>query len=128
MRWQGASKRTYTGGKRIASRSKRKFEIGRESAETKIGPTKNKNIATRGGNRKVRLLSDQFVNVTDPKTGKTQRATAEKVTGNPANKHYIRRNIMTKGTVVRTDVGLVRVTSRPGQDGVINAVLLEEQE
>ncbi|WNY23448.1 hypothetical protein MmiHf6_07550 [Methanimicrococcus hongohii] len=128
MRWQGASKRTYTGGKRIASRSKRKFEIGREFAETRIGPTKNKNIATRGGNRKVRLLSDNFINVTDPKTGKTQRATAEKVTGNPANKHYIRRNIMTKGTLVKTDIGLVRITSRPGQAGVINAVLLEEQE
>ena len=128
MRWQGASKRTYTGGKRIASRSKRKFEIGREFAETRIGPTKSKNISTRGGNRKVRLLSDQFINVTDKKTGKTQRATAETVTGNAANKHYIRRNIMTKGTVVRTDMGLVKVTSRPGQDGVINAVLLDEQE
>lgn len=128
MRWQGASKRTYTGGKKIASRKKRKFEIGREFSETRIGPTKNKNIATRGGNRKVRLLSDQFINVTDPKTGATKRATAERVTGNAANKHYIRRNIITKGTVVRTDVGLVRVTSRPGQDGTINAVLLEEQE
>ncbi|MDY0266473.1 MAG: 30S ribosomal protein S8e [Methanimicrococcus sp.] len=128
MRWQGASKRTYTGGKKIASRKKRKFEIGRESAETRIGPTKSKNVATRGGNRKVRLLSDQFINVTDPKTGTTKRAIAERVTGNTANKHYIRRNIITKGTVVRTDAGLVKVTSRPGQDGTINAVLLEEQE
>ena len=127
MRWQGASKRTYTGGKKIASRRKRKFEIGREFAETRIGPTKNKNISTRGGNRKVRLLSDSFINVTNPATGKTERATAETVTGNTANKHYIRRNIMTKGTIVRTNLGLVRVTSRPGQDGVINAVLLEEQ-
>ncbi|MCL2863086.1 MAG: 30S ribosomal protein S8e [Methanimicrococcus sp.] len=128
MRWQGASKRTYTGGKRIASRSKRKFEIGREFAETRIGPAKNKNVATRGGNRKVRLLSDRSINVTDQKTGKTQRATAETVTGNAANKHYIRRNIMTKGTIVRTNLGLVKVTSRPGQDGVINGILLNEPE
>ena len=128
MRWQGASKRTYTGGKCIASRSKRKFEIGREFAETRIGPAKNKNISTRGGNRKVRLLSDNKINVTNPKTGKTERATAKNVTGNPANKHYIRRNIMTKGTIVETDLGVVRVTSRPGQDGVINGILLDEQE
>ncbi|MDL2260717.1 30S ribosomal protein S8e [Methanimicrococcus sp. OttesenSCG-928-J09] len=128
MRWQGASKRTYTGGKRIDSRKKRKFEIGREFAETRIGPAKSKNVPTRGGNRKVRLLSDNFINVTDPKTGKTQRVTAEKVMENSANKHYIRRNIITKGTIVRTDAGLVKVTSRPGQSGVINAVLLEEQE
>ncbi|MCL2550313.1 MAG: 30S ribosomal protein S8e [Methanimicrococcus sp.] len=128
MRWQGTSKRTYTGGKCIASRSKRKFEIGREFAETRIGPAKNKNVSTRGGNRKVRLLSDRLINVTDKKTGKTQRATAVTVTDNAANKHYIRRNIMTKGTIVRTDIGLVKVTSRPGQDGVINGVLLNEQE
>ncbi|WNY25229.1 30S ribosomal protein S8e [Methanolapillus millepedarum] len=126
MRWQGASKRTYTGGKRIAGRSKRKFEIGREPAETRIGPSKSKNIATRGGNRKVRLLSEQFVNVTDKKSGKTIRATAQTVTGNPANKHYVRRNIVTKGTILKTDKGLVKITSRPGQDGVINAVLLDE--
>ncbi|MDR0767854.1 MAG: 30S ribosomal protein S8e, partial [Methanosarcinales archaeon] len=66
--------------------------------------------------------------VTDPKTNKTLRATAERVTGNTANNHYVRRNIMTKGTIVKTDIGLVRITSRPGQDGVINAVLLEKQE
>ncbi|WNY26725.1 30S ribosomal protein S8e [Methanolapillus ohkumae] len=126
MRWQGASKRTMTGGKKIASRSKRKFEIGREPAETKIGPSKSKNVATRGGNRKVRLLSEQFINVTDKKTGKTVRATAQTVTGNPANKHYVRRNIMTKGTVLKTDKGLVKITSRPGQDGVINGILVEE--
>lgn len=127
MRWQGASKRKMTGGKNIASRSKRKFEIGREFSETKIGPSKRKNISTMGGNRKVRLLSDVYINVTDPKTGKTQRAESQTVKDNTANKHYVRRNIITKGSIILTTAGLAKVTSRPGQDGVINAVLVEEE-
>jgi len=126
MRWQGKSHRIYTGGKYIAGRKKRKFETGRESAETRLGPTKSKNVATRGGNRKVRLLSETYVNVTNQTTGKTERVTAENVVDNTANKHFIRRNIMTKGSVVQTTLGLVKVTSRPGQDGVINAVLIEQ--
>ncbi len=128
MRWQGASKRKATGGKNILSRSKRKFENGREFSETRIGPSKRKNISTMGGNRKVRLLSESNINVTDPKTGKTQRAECQTVTGNEANKHYIRRNIITKGSIIRTNLGDAKVTSRPGQDGVINAILIEKEE
>ena len=52
------------------------------------------------------------------------KAKIEIVTANPANRHYVRRNIMTKGTIIKTDKGDARVTSRPGQDGVINAVLI----
>lgn len=127
MRWQGASRRKMTGGKNIAARSKRKFEIGREFSETKIGPAKRKNIQTRGGNRKIRVLSEQYINVTDQSTGKTQRTKAINVRDNRANKHYVRRNILTKGSVVQTDAGLVRITSRPGQDGVINGILMENE-
>ncbi|MDD3041697.1 MAG: 30S ribosomal protein S8e [Methanosarcinaceae archaeon] len=125
MRWQGSSRRTVTGGKVTSSRGKRKFEIGRESADTRISETKRKNISTRGGNRKVRLLQCDVANVTNPKDGKTVPATIENVIGNDANKHYIRRNILTKGSVIKTSLGLAKVTSRPGQEGVVNAVLTE---
>jgi small subunit ribosomal protein S8e len=125
MRWQGNSKRKVTGGKIIAARGKRKFEMGRESAETRISEVKRKNISTMGGNRKVKLLQCNIANVTNPKDGKTVSTTIETVIGNDANKHYIRRNILTKGSVIRTGVGTAKVTSRPGQDGVVNAVLIE---
>ena len=125
MRWQGSSRRKVTGGKVIAARGKRKFEMGRESAETRISEVKRKNIHTRGGNRKVRLLQCDVANVTNPKDGKTTPSTIERVLDNAANKHYIRRNILTKGSVIRTSLGTARVTSRPGQDGVVNAVLIE---
>ncbi len=123
MKSQGRSSRTYTGAKVHAARGKRKFELAREPAETHVHETKRKNIATRGGNRKVRLLQCNIVNVTDS-AGKTQATTIENVTGNTANEHYIRRNILTKGSVIKTPLGDAKVTSRPGQDGVVNAVLL----
>lgn len=125
MRWQGNSKRKATGGKVITARGKRKFEMGRESAETRISDIKRKNVHTMGGNRKVRLLQCNIANVTNPKDGKTTSAPIERVLDNTANKHYIRRNILTKGSVIRTSLGTARVTSRPGQDGVVNAVLIE---
>jgi small subunit ribosomal protein S8e len=44
---------------------------------------------------------------------------------NPANKNYIRRNILTRGAVVMTELGKAKITSRPGQDGEVNAILVE---
>ena len=48
------------------------------------------------------------------------------VLDSPADANFVRRNILTKGAVVDTDKGKVRVTSRPGKDGVINGVLVDE--
>jgi len=45
---------------------------------------------------------------------------------NESNKHYIRRNILSRGGIVSTEIGNARITSRPGQDGVVNAVLIKE--
>lgn len=124
MKWQGRSKRTYTGAKIKAARGKRKYELGRESADTHIDDTKRKNISTTGGNRKVRLLQCNVANVTDSQ-GKSQQSAIENVIDNAANEHYVRRNILTKGSIVKTALGNAKITSRPSQDGVVNAVLLE---
>ena len=124
MRWQGRSRRIYTGGKIRIARSRRKFEIGRESADTHVNETKRKIISTKGGNRKVRLLQCNVANVTNPADGKTVISSIENVIDNAANEHHIRRNIITKGAIIQTALGNARVTSRPGQNGVVNAVLV----
>ncbi len=124
MRWQGRSRRIYTGGKIRIARSRRKFEIGRESADTHVNETKRKIISTKGGNRKVRLLQCNVANVTNPADGKTVISSIENVIDNSANEHHIRRNIITKGAIIQTALGNARVTSRPGQNGVVNAVLV----
>lgn len=122
--WQGESTRKRTGGRRRLNRGKRRFEIGSEVVLTELGATVRKTDRARGASTKTRVLKTNQANVTDPKTGKTTRVAIETVVENPANPHYVRRNIMTRGAVVRTKLGLARITSRPGQHGDVNAVLV----
>jgi len=67
-------------------------------------------------------------NVTDAKSGKTQKTQITRVVRNPANVDYQRRGVITKGAIIETPLGQARVTSRPGQSGVVNAVLVEKTE
>ena len=80
-----------------------------------------------GDNKKIRLLRCNVATVSDPKTGKSQKALIESVVENKANLHYTRRNIITKGAVIKTEIGSAIVTNRPGQDGVVNAILLSAE-
>ncbi|TLZ81848.1 MAG: 30S ribosomal protein S8e, partial [Methanobacteriota archaeon] len=80
---------------------------------------------TKGANRKVRVLSAEFANVLDRKTSVTKKVKIVTVKANPSNPNFVTRNIITRGATIQTDLGLARVTSRPGQDGVVNAVLVE---
>ena len=77
-----------------------------------------------GGNRKTRLLSADKANLFDPKTKKHEQVKIKTILENPANRHFVRRNIMTKGCIVETEKGKAKITSRPGQDGIVNAVLI----
>lgn len=97
--------------------------MGRDFIETKIGSEKKKIQRTYGGNRKVKLQKAEYANVVT-KEG-TKRAKILSVAQNEANRHFVRRNIITQGAVIETDLGNARVTSRPGQHGIINAVLME---
>ena len=122
--FMGKPSRKFTGGKRKQARIKRRYELGREPTLTRIGPISRKVIRGMGGNRKVVLMNSNLANVYNPKEKKMVRATIITAKENPANPHYVQRNIMNKGTVIKTDIGDAKITSRPGQDGIINAVLL----
>ncbi|MEM1689538.1 MAG: 30S ribosomal protein S8e [Candidatus Hadarchaeales archaeon] len=124
--WHGRSLKKPTGGIRRMSRKKRKREIGREFLEPTIGPRKLIKVRVRGGNYKLRLLSADYANVFDPRTGKASKVKIISVVENPANPHFSRRNILTKGAIIETEIGRARVTSRPGQNGVVNAILIEQ--
>jgi len=124
MKFQGKSTRKYTGGRLIQARGKRKYELGGEQANTHLGETIKKTVKTLGGQLKVRLLRVQTATVIDPSTKTSKTVKIETVTGNPANKNYIRRNIMTKGSIIKTEIGSARITNRPGQEGSINAILI----
>ncbi|MCK4269002.1 MAG: 30S ribosomal protein S8e [Methanogenium sp.] len=125
MQWQGRSVRKETGGRVSLSRGKRKSEIGRSPADTHLGDDRRKLIRTHGGNLKVRALRACYASVSNPKTGETKKVLIENVEKNTANPNYVRRNLLTKGAIIKTEMGLARIASRPGQDGIINAVLVE---
>jgi len=126
--WQGRSRRSYTGKLLRPHRKKRKYEMGRPQVETLIGERKIKKVRVRGGNYKIKLVRDKYANVYVPKEGKVVRAEIKRVVENPANPHYARRNVITKGAIIETSVGLAKVTNRPSQEGLINAVLIEQQQ
>ncbi|BAI61921.1 30S ribosomal protein S8e [Methanocella paludicola SANAE] len=126
MKSQGKSIRKPTGGRLRPNRGKRKFELGSEITQPVIGATSRKVLNVMGNGSKVKVLKENVVNVTDPKSGKTQKAKMTTEVENPANKNYVRRNILTKGAVVMTELGKAKITSRPGQDGEVNAVLISE--
>ena len=73
----------------------------------------------------VRVLAADKVSINDPKTGKTTLGTIENVIENESDPNYVRRNVLVKGAIIETNKGRVKITSRPGKDGVINGVLIE---
>lgn len=122
---QQRSQRKETGSRYKRQHAKKKSALGRNPTLTKVHETVAvKTIKVRGGNFKSRVLRTNVANLYDPKTKKYSKAKIESVVENPANRHYVRANIMTKGTVIKTDKGSAKITSRPGQDGVINAILV----
>lgn len=125
MLWQGRSVRRVTGGRYRPSQGKRRNEIGSAPADTHIGEDRRKIIRSFGGNPKVRAMRAQYANVADRSNGGIRKVAIETVEENGANPNYVRRNLLTKGAVIRTEAGRARIISRPGQDGVINAVLIE---
>jgi len=126
--WHGnLHKRKSSGGKKRAYRGKRKFEQGSFPVETVLAEPERKIVCGRGKSVKVKVLGEKYACVTDLKTRKTAKAEILRVVKNPANVDYDRRGVITKGAIIETSLGLARVTSRPGQNGVINAVLVKEE-
>ncbi|MDR0777908.1 MAG: 30S ribosomal protein S8e [Methanomassiliicoccaceae archaeon] len=122
--WQGKSRRKPTGGRLISSKGKRRFEIGTEKQFTKIGAQSLKKYRTAGGGLKVRMLVAEYANVVDKKKNTVTKLKILGVKTNPADPNYVQRSIVNKGATIKTELGDAIITSRPGQDGAINAVLL----
>ncbi len=122
-RSQARSKRKASGGRYTTARAKRKSELAGYAANTRVAERKVKVTRVLGGNIKRALLTENKVNVADKK-GKTTTTEIINVLENPANPNLVRRNVLTKGAIVETKLGKVRITSRPGQEIVVNGVLV----
>lgn len=116
--------RKITGKKYTKGRKKKKYEAKGQKRTIKLGEEKRKTKRTRGGNSKTFLLRAKIVNVQEK--GKTRKAEIKTVLETPSNRFLARQNIITKGTLVETELGKVRITNRPTQEGILNGVLVKE--
>lgn len=126
-KWNIDTGKKVTGGVIHLHRKKRRFQRGSLPLLTEIGKEKKRVERVRGGLKKVRYVKAEFVNVVDPKSNKTQKIKILDVVEHPDNPHFTRRSIITKGCVVKTELGLVRILSRPSQHGVVNGIVLERE-
>jgi len=123
MKDHGRSLRKRTGGRRRPKRDRKKHQLGSEPTETQVGETKIKTLDARGNSTKVRAITSNTASVAT--NGEVVAAEITDVVENPADPNYARRNIITRGATIETSEGQAKVTSRPGQDGQINAVLVD---
>ncbi|HLC59056.1 MAG TPA: 30S ribosomal protein S8e [archaeon] len=125
--WHGEKGKKATGGKIHIARKKRKYELGSLPTHTKMGKDKIITVRMKGGSEKLRALSVEFANVFDNKTKTAKKVKILDVVENPANPQLVRSKIITKGAVIKTELGNARVRSRPGQHGIVNALLIEKK-
>ena len=115
--------RKISGGKYVKRRKKKSYELVGQRRIVKIGDEKRKSKRVMGGNKKTFLLKAKFVNVKDK--NKTKKVEIKNVLETPSNRFLARQNILTKGTIVETELGKVKITNRVTQEGVVNGVLVE---
>jgi small subunit ribosomal protein S8e len=127
--YQGRDLRKENGKIKSPNSKKRKANYGRYPILTKISKG-NEEVRyifrTKGGNYKVKLKSALYVNVLIPETKEIKRVKILGVIKNPNDKNLDREKIITKNAILNTEIGKVLVTSRPGQDGVVNGILIKE--
>ncbi len=127
--YQWRDNKKPTGGKKNRYyKVKRKYAHGRYFIPAVVQAGEERvSVRVRGGGVKVRLRKVAYAIVSDPRTGKSVKARILRVVATPANREYARRQIVVKGAIIETTEGRAVVTSRPGQDGIVNAVLLQEE-
>lgn len=100
--------RKISGGRYIRHRKKKLHEVVGQKRTVKLGTEKRKTKRTKGGNKKIFLLKSNFVNIQDK--GKSKKLEIKNVLETPSNRFLARQNIITKGTIVETTDGKVRIT------------------
>ena len=119
---ENLSKRKPTGGRSRPSRGRRAFERDGYAIEPLVGPVARRPSRRRGGTTSAGIVFADIANVSDP-SGKTTKSKILRVKKSPANRDYERRGVITRGAIIETEAGEAVVTSRPTDDGVVNAVL-----
>jgi len=113
-----------TGGRRRPLRVRRKYEIDRFPNEALTGSQITVTRNVRGKNIKTALKTIDYVNLSIPNS-KVKKTKILRVLENSTNNDYQRRGVITKGAILETQDGKCKVVSRPGQHGIVNAILVK---
>ncbi len=112
-----------TGGRYRKNRKKKSYELAGQRRIVKLGEEKRKSKKGLGGKRRRVLLRAEFINVLQ--NNKNKRVKIKNVLETPSNRFLARQNVLTKGTIVETDLGKVKILNRPSQEAVVNGILIE---
>ncbi|MEM4481825.1 MAG: 30S ribosomal protein S8e [Desulfurococcaceae archaeon] len=124
--YQGNDLKKPSGGKKHEHRGKRKYELGSPPTKTSLAAKEEREtIRAYGGNIKVRLKASSYINVAIG--GEIKRTKLLDVVETPENPQNSKFKIISRGSVVKTELGLVKITSRPGQHGVLNGILIQQK-
>lgn len=116
--------RKKSGGKYKNIKKKKLASLKGVFNKVKLRDKKQKRLKVMGGNLKIILLSDNLANVFDKKTKKSKKARILNVIETPSNRFLARQNILIKSAIIETELGKARITNRPTQEGMVQAVLI----
>ncbi len=119
--------RKISGGKYKKSKKKKKHALRGYTRKVKLGEKKQKIKKGQGGGKRMTLLSENFANIIDPETKKTKKIKIANVLETPSNRFLARQNILIKSAIIETELGKAKITNRPSQEGMVQAVLLKAE-
>jgi small subunit ribosomal protein S8e len=113
-----------TGGRRVPLKTRRKYDMDRFPNEAVMGQQVIVTRSVRANHIKSALKTADHVNIAIA-GGKVKKSKILKVLENSTNSDYQRRGVISKGAILETEDGKCRVVSRPGQHGIVNAILIK---
>ncbi len=117
------TKGSGNGKRKIKSRDKKHSEIGNYFSATRMSDENVMRDVRRRGGRLTKVLKRAgYANVLS--NGSIKKVKIKGVLESRDNRNFARQNIITKGTIINTELGKAEVTNRPGRDGIVNARLV----
>jgi small subunit ribosomal protein S8e len=118
------TKKSGNGKRRNKISDKHRSEIGNYFTATKLSDKSHVDLIRRRGGKETPVLKKAgFANLLTKQGYK--KVAIKGVLESHDNRNFARQNIITKGTLITTELGKAVVLNRPGREGNINAKLVE---
>jgi small subunit ribosomal protein S8e len=121
-------KRRATGGRMPVHQKKRKFEMGRPAAMTKLGQKRVRPVRARGGNYKYRALRIDSGNFAWGSEAVTRKTRVLDVVYNATNNELVRTKTIVKNCIVMIDSNPFRQWYLKHYDVELNKKKIEESD